>query len=169
MFVDDINLDTFDMEEAMVQKRLVAAFRDAQRFVREDLDCEFAPAKGAVLATSMKLARSISRALKGDAGEAAKSAPNLGIDYACGRSRRVAFAKSKRGKRFHKSTKLRKKKIAIIRKQVGHRTQKIFTAGQRPSIAYGSAVNGISPVELLAFQRAAGRTSVHLALAVRFR
>ena len=125
----------------------VSAALDLGLLATEELHGSVALEKTGVVASSLQLARRISRRIKpAVGGTAALAMPNLGIDFGHGVPRRAHRFSGKRAQRYS----LLRKRLARARRlkaAAGPGAAKIFFQGIRPATTYGAAVNGLSSAE----------------------
>ena len=146
IYVDDIALmvEHEDMETAA--QLFIQAALDLEVFVKEQLKCQIAHDKTAVVASSDDLLNLVTEALGPLAGKRVKCTPNLGIDFRAGR-KRGRNRNTIRAVRVDKCKK-RKKKIKTLRNLVGARIARhVCTGGVLPSVTYGMEVNGATDDE----------------------
>ena len=82
---------------------------------------------------------------------------NLGIDFTCEASRRVRGHNTKTKVRLSAAAR-RTKRLVKQRGVLGRRTAKVFIAGPRAGLQYGSEVHGMTDSELLSVRRLAAYT-----------
>ena len=120
---------------------------DLKKMIKEELRCEVAEEKEAVVASSASLAEKVRIGIGAGMASRAPFAANLGVDFSAGRKRGKRAKGTVRGTRFAKG-KRRRKRLQTLRKLLGPRIAgHIFAAGLLPSIAYGADVNGVSDRE----------------------
>ncbi len=138
-----------------VKEVLIDATRIMNRIVEDDLGCRIARRKTRVVASDDGLAVAIRRGIRLEAGgEAAASAPNLGIDFAVGRCRGRHGKKSTRADRLRKGL-ARRNKLRRLASAIGNRALGVGTTGVVAAMVYGSEVNGLSDAEWLKVDRVA--------------
>ena len=156
VYIDDLALSAEADDDKKVLEILVPATASLIHAVEEEMGSQVALDKAAALASSPSLAKQLRQALGKYAGtKCSVTAPNLGVDFAPGRARRLLVAgKSKRAGRVA-DLKRRKQRFLQVRKRVGRRAQigRFFLQGAHPAFAYGIAVTGIPPSQLLLLRR----------------
>ncbi len=157
MYVDDVAATVVGNSKEQVMGKMEETIGVLRHAIEDVLGCTIEVEKAAMIASSAPLATAMKRrfgALAGPAPTAPKAAPNLGIDYAAGRPRRVHASSGKRRRRMTRLT-VKAGRLSRIRAIAGKRTVQIFTAGPMAEAVYGAAVNGLSGAEVQTLRRAA--------------
>ena len=142
-----------------VSETLVEASGDLNAMIQDEetgFGASVAMEKLAVAASSRQLANAVRRGLGAWAGRVpatADAATNLGIDFLSGARRgavNLATLKKRKGK-----ARLRCRRLMKVRSWLPAgkgRVGRIFLAGLRPQVGFGSKVNGVSTTELKSLQ-----------------
>ena len=86
-----------------------------------------------------------------------RAAPNLGIDFTCGRRRAAARGRLSKLKARRTTAMRRVRKFFLIRRHGGRKAVFLHQAGVQASVAFGAEVNGLSDKEVKELQQHAGR------------
>ncbi len=151
-YVDDITLSMTGNGRTVVIE-LTRAHEQLTELVRGDLDCEFAPGKTAVTATTKEIATAVARAVGADT-EPRRSQCLLGVDNTGGARRAVLKRNSKKGARL-KAALRRRRRLEHLHNVVGRGAAKVFRTGIIPSAAYDAAVWGLDDAEARRLRRLA--------------
>ncbi len=151
-YVDDVTL-SMTGDGRTVTIHLTRAHESIAALVRDDLGCELAKEKTAVVATTKELASSISRAI-GIKTQTADAQCMLGVDNIAGAQRAKLRRRSKKAARL-KAAIQRRRRLAQVRGAAGRKANKVFRTGLLPSAAYDAPVWGIDCDEALRLRRLA--------------
>ena len=154
VYIDDITVIVTGKDNQQILTRCAKIAGELRVMIKDELRCEVADEKEAVVASSVDLAEQVMRTIGANSRATnLEWAPNLGVDFAAGRKRGTRTKNTVRHKRLAKGKK-RKKRLQTLRKLLGPRIAgHIFGAGVLPSIAYGAEVNGVSDDEWATLQR----------------
>ncbi len=154
-YIDDLTGSAVG-SDAEVLHNLDGAAKCLRKAIKEELCCNLALEKGAVVASSKPLAAKVRKMLGIAGGLEVASAVNLGVDFAPGVCRSRHGSKCKRNKRLAMGLK-RRTLLRRLRPKIAknRRLSKLFTSGVGPAATYGAAVNGVSNRELIAIRRMA--------------
>jgi hypothetical protein len=147
-YVDDLTIATSVPTARELSKTLAAAATDLYALILNELHCDVAKEKSAVVSSDPELARSLGQRLNCIGATPAAATASLGVDYACGKKRRTHGTRSIRNGRFKKAA-ARVSRIIALRRAVGAKQATIVTTmGTLAATEYGTSVNGISDTEL---------------------
>ncbi len=152
VFIDDVAI-TAEGPKAQVAANAATAHAMMRRALVEELGCQLAPQKAAIIASSREVGRATARALQQEEA-LVDVAPNLGVDATAGKRRRCIRVGSKKHGRF-RAGKRRGWRLWAVARAVGRKALRIFTSGIAPGICYGAEVWGISDSEALKLRRVA--------------
>ena len=158
-WVDDLGASCLGRQGDIVED-LPAALEDLQRMVSKDLGCEVALPKEAILASDRGLLKALGRKLRAwgiGGGAVAPAAPNLGIDFTCGKKRSSARGRLSKMRARRTRAQQRVRRFLLIRRHGGRRARFLYQAGVQASVAFGAEVNGLSDSEVRDLHRHAGR------------
>jgi exonuclease III len=150
-YIDDITIAA-EGSEAEVILWIANASRDFVRTMQEEMGCEIAWEKAAVVSNCETVARRLRHSI-GIPCIAEPVAANLGADFAAGRSRSKWGKFTSRSSRM-KAAKKRKGRLQVLRTVLGgKRASLIATAGVLSAATYGAPVHGFSDNELRSLRR----------------
>jgi hypothetical protein len=146
MFIDDLLGESADKQPHRVVGRLAASAAALQVSIDDELGCQVAQHKSALIASSDKLLHDLKRAFGRFAGEAKLSAPNLGVDFFAGRRRAhrksVTLLRAREGKFLHRC-----RRLGALRRG-GYNMRELFITGLQSFSHYGTEVVGMDVKQL---------------------
>ena len=151
IFIDDWMNMNMDADRRALVNRTVASSSEVIRLIEEDLGCQLASKKSAVVAKSDSLRCDLEKAMGKFAGTSnGRSAKNLGIDATAGQLR------CRKGARLHltarvKNLHARKRRLAAVKKGGGD-MQRLYISGLQSYGYYGAEVVGLDGKEVVSAQ-----------------
>jgi len=154
LYIDDSHVAATGTAEEVLDT-VEGCSRDLAAVVQEKWGASFAEEKGATVATTQKLANSLSIRMGGQDGTASTTVENLGIDFQLGAGRAARGGGKVRRKRFAKLA-AKRRNIMRLRNHLTKgkdRMGGIFKTGARPVAGYGATVGGLTDSELTRLRR----------------
>ncbi len=157
-YIDD-NVLSAEGAPGEVAENLGQAAAALSEIVETQLQCRIARRKTKIIAADEKVGKRIQgMAARAIGGDIAASAPNLGTDYAAGKSRRRHGPQRTAAARLRQGLK-RRGRLAKLAKAIGTRqATKVFVTGTLAGMTYGAEVHGITDAELAKIHRLAATT-----------
>jgi hypothetical protein len=140
-YIDDLTLSTSAGSEEVVEKRLREAALDLIRLIEDELHCQLAKEKTAIIASSDTLALRLASSLKCSGAVPSPSTASLGVDLTCGRKRSCHKTSGVRAARFSRGMQRRGKLRALRSAIGGARAGRIASTGSMMATEFGSAIN----------------------------
>ncbi len=152
-YVDDLTLSAIGPKSRIIID-IALAHGMLKKVVVDELDCEFAPGKASIIASTQEAAAAIARSI-GVPHEAARAQCLLGVDIAAGAARRVLRKRSSKKAARMRAALARKGRLKRLQAAVGRNANKIFRVGVLPAAAYDSPIWGVDEQEALKLRRLA--------------
>ncbi len=154
-YIDDLALAAVGTKEQVASK-LAEAHKILREVVREELGCEFAHDKTAIVATCPHVANRL-REQVGVQGNIFEAAPNLGIDAPAAKPRRAWNKKALRRSRLVKADR-RETRLRRLGNVLGCKAIRIYKSGAEKAGTYGAEVWGLSESEVRRLRKLAAAT-----------
>ena len=132
VYVDDMTLTVHGRNLHSVAEDAIEAGLALRDAVEVELAGSIVPEKGAIVASSLKLARKVGRGLGPAGGKVVGSTVNLGVDYAPGRCRRAHAASGKRASRLVAAAACEKRAGRLVRMSA-LKARKVYFRGIGPA------------------------------------
>ncbi len=154
-YIDDLALSTVGTR-AQVIDRLTRAHKVLKEAVQEELGCELAQEKTAVVATCAQTAKQLKEAV-GAHGRIFEAAPDFGTDAPAAKPRGAWSKTSLRRSRLVKATQ-RERRLKKLSTALGTKATRIYKTGAEKAGTYGVEIWGMADAEVKKLRKLAATT-----------